>query len=492
MQKSWKILIVDDEQIVHKVTELALKEYTIENRHLQFLSAYSKSEAQTILENHPDIAVAIIDVIMETDKAGLDLIEWIRDELKNRFIRIILRTGQPGSAPEELIIQKYDVNDYKDKTELTSIKLKTTVAVAVRGYRDLVSISRNNRGLEKIVEAAGTFWSQKSFDGFVNGAVNHLGSLFSSGEDNSVSADTLAIQKDESNVKVVSATGQYSNYIGKTLSEIPDNSLQQIVDNVVESGESILQAEYYAAFLQSSIGLDSVLIFKSNEELDDPDKAILKAYTSNVGLALENLALKINMDSVQREIIYLLGELVEKRSKETGNHVRRVSKIVALVAKTLSFDQEVCERWELGASLHDIGKIAIPDSILNKPEKLTEDEFEIIKQHTTFGFELLRYSHESFLMAAAQIAHYHHEKWDGSGYPENIMKDTIPIEARITTVADIFDALTHKRIYKKSWSVTEAFDFISEQSGIILDPEVVASFLANRTVIEKLMSDYPD
>jgi diguanylate cyclase (GGDEF)-like protein len=136
----WKILVVDDERQVHEVTRLALKNFKFEDKPLEIISAYSGQEAQVILTEHPDTAVLLLDVVMETKYAGLDLVKHIRESLNNLFVRIILRTGQPGEAPEISIIKDYDINDYKTKTELTQQKLFSSLVTAIRAYRDILTV----------------------------------------------------------------------------------------------------------------------------------------------------------------------------------------------------------------------------------------------------------------------------------------------------------------------------------------------------------------
>jgi CheY-like chemotaxis protein len=137
---SWKVLIVDDEQEVHSITKSVLKKFEFHNKNLIFYSAYNSKDALEILEKHGDIALVFLDVVMETDDAGLIVAKAIREELKNNIVRIVLRTGQPGLAPEKEIIHDYDINDYREKTELTSSKLYTATITALRSYKDLLTI----------------------------------------------------------------------------------------------------------------------------------------------------------------------------------------------------------------------------------------------------------------------------------------------------------------------------------------------------------------
>ena len=157
IEASWKILIVDDEIEIHNITKLALKDFTFENKLITFISAYSGKEAKEILQSHRDIALILLDVVMETEEAGLEVVKYIRDILDNQIVRIILRTGQPGQVPEDVVIVSYDINDYKTKTELTNKKLFTTVVTALRAFRSLTQIEASKSELEKIAAAYARF-----------------------------------------------------------------------------------------------------------------------------------------------------------------------------------------------------------------------------------------------------------------------------------------------------------------------------------------------
>jgi CheY-like chemotaxis protein len=148
-----KVLIVDDEEEVHVVTKLVLNNFIFEGKRIELLSVYSANEAKIILEKYEDIALILLDVVMERADAGLQLVKYIREVMKNNLVRIVLRTGQPGEAPEAQIIVEYDINDYKEKTELTAQKLLTTLISALRSHRDLLTIDMNKRGLEKNIQS---------------------------------------------------------------------------------------------------------------------------------------------------------------------------------------------------------------------------------------------------------------------------------------------------------------------------------------------------
>ena len=173
----WKLLVVDDDPEVHGVTRFVLRDLRVFGRPIRFLHADNAQQAREHLRHHPDIAVALLDVVMETDQAGLELVQYIRDDLGLAECRIILRTGQPGYAPELTVIHEYDINDYRTKAELTHTRLITTVSTALRAYEQLRVIAENRRGLELIVHAAADLMEQRAISSLAEGVLTQLAAL---------------------------------------------------------------------------------------------------------------------------------------------------------------------------------------------------------------------------------------------------------------------------------------------------------------------------
>jgi putative two-component system response regulator len=196
--------------------------------------------------------------------------------------------------------------------------------------------------------------------------------------------------------------------------------------------------------------------------------------------------------AAQKEIILKLGDVVETRSHETGNHVQRVSEYTYLLAKLAGMTENEALDIKLASPMHDVGKIGIPDEILNKPGTLTVDEFDVIKTHTTIGHSIFNTSELPVLKLAAEIALCHHENWDGTGYPGGIKERSIPVNARITTIVDVFDAVSHPRIYKEAWEIKESYDYIKLNSGIIFDPELTELFLDNIALFLEIHHEFTD
>ncbi len=200
----------------------------------------------------------------------------------------------------------------------------------------------------------------------------------------------------------------------------------------------------------------------------------------------KEIELRKDIVDTQREILYTLGELGEWRSKETGDHVNRVSLVSALLARAYGCKEEDVELIKMASPMHDIGKVIISDSILLKPGKLTAEEFEIMKKHTEYGWEIFNKSNHVLLKTSALISYEHHEKWDGTGYPRGLKGEEIHLFGRITSIADVFDALSHDRIYKKAWELDKVIEYIKNESGKSFDPKLVDLFVENIEDIIKI------
>ena len=196
------------------------------------------------------------------------------------------------------------------------------------------------------------------------------------------------------------------------------------------------------------------------------------------------------IEETQKELIYTMGEVAEKKSSETGHHVKRVAHYSELLAMLYGLNQNEAKRLKLASPMHDIGKIGIPDHILNKPGKLTDDEFEVMKEHALFGHEMLNKSNRPIIQAASIVAHQHHERYDGRGYPLGLKGSEIHIYGRITALVDVFDALSSKRVYKKAWELYEILEYISEEKGKHFDPELVDLFLENLDMFLEIKKKY--
>ncbi|MFA9373492.1 MAG: HD domain-containing phosphohydrolase [Poseidonibacter sp.] len=196
--------------------------------------------------------------------------------------------------------------------------------------------------------------------------------------------------------------------------------------------------------------------------------------------------------NTQKDIVYTMGAIGESRSNETGNHVKRVAIYSEILALRYGLSKEEASLLKLASPMHDIGKVGIKDKILNKPGKLTDDEFKIMKTHSTLGYNMLKNSDKEILKAAAIVAHQHHEKWDGSGYPKKLKGEDIHIFGRITAIADVFDALGSQRVYKEAWPLEDIFELFKKEKGKHFDPKLVDLFFENFDEINEVRLKYVD
>ncbi|MCG8510948.1 MAG: DUF3369 domain-containing protein [Rhodospirillales bacterium] len=490
----WRILIVDDEPDIHDVTKIALAGFEFGGAPLEFLHAYSGAEARDILAREPDIALVLLDVIMESDDAGLNVVEHVRNDLENSLVRIVLRTGNPGQAPERRVITDFDINDYKEKSELTAQKLFTLMHGALCSYRDIRAIKDNKRGLETVIEATADIFRRRSVHQFAGGVLKQLTALLHGDREALLMeySGLSAMVDDEGRMHVLAATGRLAEFSGQIgLKGIPDHIRSDIEVGMRNSGFLRIEDRFVASF-RNCLGQTNILHLSGVHDISGADHKLLELFSRNVGIAFENLRLHEDLEATQREICYMLGEAVETRSRETGIHVRRVAEICEVLARELGLGDEQAELIKMAAPLHDVGKIGIPDSILNKPGKLDADEWETMKRHTEIGSHMLGRSQRPILKAASIIARDHHEKWDGSGYPANKSGEDIHIFGRIAALADVFDALGSDRSYKKAWPLNKTVALIEEERGQHFDPRVVDAFLAQLPAILEIRDNYLD
>ncbi len=206
----------------------------------------------------------------------------------------------------------------------------------------------------------------------------------------------------------------------------------------------------------------------------------------------EIIELNHEIEETQKEVVFTMGAIGETRSKETGNHVKRVAEYSYLLAKLHGMDEEEAELIKMASPMHDIGKVGIPDSILNKPGILTDEEFNIMKTHAKLGYNLLKGSNREILKASSTIALEHHERWNGDGYPNKKAGEDIHIYGRITSICDVFDALGSDRVYKKAWSLERILDLFKEEKGKQFDPKLMDLFLDNLDKFLVIRDKYKD
>ncbi|WP_026376453.1 DUF3369 domain-containing protein [Aestuariibacter salexigens] len=485
----WRILIVDDEEEVHNITRLVLSDFRFDNRSLELISAHSAAEAKKIMlsEIGDDIAVAFVDVVMETSHAGLEFVQWVRQELDNHKVRLVLRTGQPGEAPEERVIHDYDINDYKNKTELTALRLKTVVYSALRGYRDILTIERHRAGLEKIIAATTEFIECDTLPQFASAILKQIVVVL--GIETSDVICCAAAREATSSRATVNVLA--SNIDSENSSPIC-NRVDQRLQDALDRRESIHESDYFIGYFTTKRGNENLLYVARDKDLDPLQHHLLDFFAHNIAVAHENLKLREVIRESQKELSYVIGEAVEMRSKETGSHVKRVAHYSYLLAKLYGLSEQQAEMIKLASPLHDVGKVGIPDLILNKPGRHDQREAQIMQTHANIGYDMLKKSDNPILNVGAVIAREHHERWDGTGYPRGLAGEQIDIAGRISAVADVFDALGSRRCYKEPWSLDSIVELFEMERGKHFDPKLVDLLLQNIDQFVAIRKAFPD
>ncbi len=591
---TWKILIADDEEDVHILTKTVLKNFIYKDKSLEFISAYNSEQTLDILKNNDDIVLVLLDVIMESDDAGLQVVKKIRETLNNQYIQIVLRTGQSGLVPETEVVMNYAINDYKEKTELTSKKLITTIVTALRSYENIralndskIQIELLNSDLHKLIDSLDknvlackvdekgkliyvssafckvfgytkeeligssksmiihpefdkdvladlqsaykdkkawrgevmyqtksgkTLWAsvKRSFEGVDvdNHSLNFTSVLFditNQKEIENLNYELNRLLSSFDEYVIASRADRDGNilYVSKAFSDISGYRKDELIGkkhNVVKDrfNNQKIYEDLWETISSNKVWIGDIKNRKKNGEeywlktIISPEynlygeflhyTAISQNITAQKDVERANSEIELLNEEIidtQKEVVFRLGAIAEARSKETGMHVKRVAEYSKLLALYYGLSNNEAEIVKMASPMHDIGKVAIPDNILNKPGKFTPEEFEIMKTHSQIGYEMLKSSNKTILKAAAIIAHQHQEKYNGTGYPQGLSGEDIHIYGRITAVADVFDALGSDRVYKKAWDDEKIFKLFEEEKGKHFDPILVNIFFKN-------------
>lgn len=287
-------------------------------------------------------------------------------------------------------------------------------------------------------------------------------------------------------IEVLASIGNIDSQEG-----IPADIMESF-SHALEQHHAIFEQDCFVGYYPTRQGKINLLYMKGVHQLDELDIKLLDIFSTSVSLAFENMYLNREIFDTQSELIHRLGEVVESRSHDAGNHVRRMAELSFMLARLAGMDDEEADLVRRAAPMHDIGKIATPDAVLLKPGKLSPEEWHVMQQHPDIGFQLLKGSERPILRAAAIIAYQHHEKYDGSGYPQGLRGTEIHLYARLVAVADVFDALTHARCYKPAWSIEASIANLQSLKGIHLDPALVDLLVDNLDQALEILQRYPE
>jgi diguanylate cyclase (GGDEF)-like protein len=290
--RPWRILIVDDDEQVHMATELALADSVIQGRTLEFLHAYSAMEARRVLASSDNIAVIFLDVVMEKEDAGLKLVKVIREQLGLADVRIILRTGQPGYAPELEAIRDYDINDYRTKSELTRTRLVTSLTTAIRSYEQIRALAYSRQGLEKIIRAASDLFEKRALESMAEGVLTQIAGLLGF-PPNGVVCAQRGFPLDGSapeQLFVIGAVGRYAHAINHPLHDLGDPQIEDAIQSAIKRQQNLYTGEYTVLYLNSS-GREEAIYLDSDKHLEPIDQQLLEVFAANISVGFANVYL---------------------------------------------------------------------------------------------------------------------------------------------------------------------------------------------------------
>jgi response regulator RpfG family c-di-GMP phosphodiesterase len=487
----WKILIVDDDEDIHCITNLIISKINFENRPIAIFKALDSNEAYQVLQQEPDIALILLDVVMEHEHAGLELVHRIRRELKNTLTRIVLRTGQAGQIPVRDLIVSYDINDYKDKTELTSEKLFICVISALRNYRDLCEVDTSRKSLRAMIESSPYLMGAPTISRFTSEALHQLQEILLLKVEE---LEALWVYGNASlcQYNIVATLGGGQRWKGQRSSAEFPPMINRFFHRAKKEGKAFAEGKVIVAYFPNPEGQDQFLYFRTERELNPIEKELAWAFISHAGVFCQNLAYRSDLQKQHSELLHILSGAMEYRSPETGYHVQRIASYADIIARELRMDDFNRECLRKAAPLHDVGKIGIPDHILHKPEKYNEEEFEIMKNHCAFGRDILRSGKHPILQSASIIAYQHHERWDGKGYPQGLSRESIHIFARIIAIVDVFDALSMARCYKPAWNLEKIITYLKNERNRHFEGRLVDIFLAQMDEVKAIQNNMKD
>ncbi len=505
--KKEKILVVDDELIIR---ELLYDLLTDEGFSVE-MSPDGETALKLILENN-EIVVLFTDIMMPK-MDGITLIHKAK-EINHDIVPIIM-TGYATIETARAAI-KEGAYDYVLKP-FNITEIKTVVNNALERNRLIKENTRLKEITElfKISENISSMRNEEQLFRFIlNAALEHTQAKRGS---------ILTVMEDGKNLKLIISIGLPEELNGKLIplnsSTISGMVVQNIEPLLIEDTNQNPELKEYLLGLKNKSFISVPLQRKKSEFIEshplaineqdviavlnitdksdgevfsETDLKILRIIANHGAAAIENARLINEIDSAQREIVFTLGEIVETRSRETGSHVKRVAEYSKLLALKLGLSSKESEILRLASPLHDVGKVGIPDAILNKPGPLTPTEFEVIKSHTNIGYDMLCKAKGMVLQSASIIALEHHERFDGNGYPIGKKGKDIHIFGRIVGIADVFDALGVERVYKRAWTLNEIKEYFSEQRGKQFDPDLVDIFFSNIEEVLLIQGKFPE
>ncbi|MCG5243429.1 HD-GYP domain-containing protein [Azospirillum doebereinerae] len=496
----FKILIVDGDPALLATVREALAGVSVDGAAVQPMGAATAAEAREALYDHPGIALVLLEVALETSRAGLDLVTHIRDVLGNQRTRLVLCPADPGAVSEAEVTAGSDIGDCRAKAELTARALRILVVGQLRVFASLQALAAGRKGLARMLVATTGLLELRTPDTLFPNILPRVVGLLGIGHHAllCIQGDTLPRDR---KIRVRASTGRFSAWRDVEVEALGEARVEAALARLTPASETIVEPDFCALRLRANGGITGMIYVEGRNDGTAREWQLLELFRNKCSIAFENALLFEELNTSQKATVLAMGSLAEYKDNAASGHLQRVEKLVGAIARELlqrgqfgdELDADYVEKVGLAALLHDVGMLSVSDETLGMPGELATDDMQAIRRHTEIGHRILSEAAlalrgRSLLSIAAEIARYHHERYDGTGYLEGLKGDAIPIGARIMAVADVFDALITSRQYRGAVPVEQALGWIVERSGRDFDPRVVDAFV---TVVRRLQAEDP-
>ncbi|MBN2260544.1 MAG: HD-GYP domain-containing protein [Clostridiales bacterium] len=483
--KEWKILLADDSNEEFKIFEMVFEDFQYCGKKTQFFHAKNADEAKRMLSDNEDLAVVLLDENLHGLQSITDIVAFIRDFLNNYKIRIIVRSKNPVILEKNKKVFEYDINEYTTNTQVTVEHLHNIIMAALKSFDESNQFFMYENGFKLILDHTNDFLYYETKSELYQNILELVTKIINN-------KNVKYMIYDESHLKTL-----FFMDIDRNFREINIDDASSIIGE--SEVKKVFQCEHNLIIDGNTVQMnfkydnDCIHIYVMNfEEFNEIERQLFWILESNLRLILKSFLSRYEMNETQEELLYTLGDVIETRSVETANHTTRVAHLSEILALKLGINEKRSKLLKITSAIHDIGKIGIRDEILNKTGKLSFLEYEEVKKHSEIGYEILRDTEEEILMVAANIARFHHERWDGKGYPIGLKGEEIDMFSRIVSLIDVYDALSHKRIYKEAWNHDAVVAYILENKGKMFDPEIVDVFMENIEEIKEVNNMYTE
>lgn len=503
----FKVLVVDSDPSLLAKARSAVEGLSIDGAGVDLTGATSAAEARDALQRHPDTALILLETALEGPKAGLELVAYLRRELGNQRTRILVctderedETGSGDTGREDEAIAANDVGDWRVKADLTPRALRTAVAGQLRTFASLQALAAGRKGLARMLVATTGLLEMRTPDVLFPNILPRVVGLLGIGHHAllCIQGDTLPRDR---KIRVRASTGRFAKWKDVEVAELGEPRVEAALERLSPSSETIIEPDFCALRLRANGGITGMIYVEGRNDGTAREWQLMELFRNKCSIAFENALLIEELNTSQKATVLAMGALAEYKDNAATGHLQRIEKLVGSIARELhqrekfrdELDADFVEKVGLAALLHDVGMLSVSDETLGMPGELTGIDMQMIQRHTEIGHRILAEAAvplrgRSLLSIAAEIARYHHERYDGSGYQEGLRGSAIPIGARIMAVADVFDALITSRQYRSAWAVEDAMAWIVERSGRDFDPDVVDAFVH---VVRRFQTDDP-